>query len=161
MHIQPRGSVACCDWRTKLKRREKLSDLQRDRDNGTTATHGGKNQRRRNGTNLINNLLLFDPIIFKVVVHIQDENGKFIEVVKIQPEDAQSQILLARPWRHHFDTFQQMKCSIVSMLSSATWASCWKATTRVWSEAAPGIPEECRTPPPDRGDTDAAYSAGK
>lgn len=99
MHIQSRGSVACCDWRTKLKRREKLSDLQRDRkrDNGTTATHGVKNQRRRNGTNLINNLLLFDPITFKVVVHIQNENGKFIEVVKIQPEDAQSQILLARP----------------------------------------------------------------
>lgn len=158
MHIRSGGPVGCCDWRVKLKRREKLSDLQRERerDDVTTTTHGVKNQRRRNGTNLINNLFLFDPIIFKVVVHIQNENGKFIEVVKVQPERAQSQILLARPWRH-----QQMECSIVSMLSSATWASCWKATTHVWSEAAPGIPEECRTPPPDRGNADAAYSAGK
>lgn len=43
-------------------------------------------QKRKYPTNLINNLFLFDPIIFEVITHVQNKNGKFIEIVKVQSE---------------------------------------------------------------------------
>lgn len=43
-------------------------------------------QKRQYLTNLINKLFLFDPIIFEVITHVQNKNGNFIQIVKVQPE---------------------------------------------------------------------------
>lgn len=50
---------------------------------------------------------------------------------------------------------------ITALVNRPTWASCCRAMTHVWSEAAPNILEGCQAPPPDRGDADAAYNAEK
>lgn len=58
---------------------------------GQLTAHSEAQQKIQSKRNLVDDDFLSDPIVLEVVVHVQNEDRKVVQVVKVQPEQTHVQ----------------------------------------------------------------------
>lgn len=69
-----------------LQRCEELFDLQEKTDSRSDGERRAETQKKKQNRNLVDDDFLFDPVALEVVVDVQDEDRKVVQVVEVQPE---------------------------------------------------------------------------